>query len=113
MASEGVEEPGTAQGRPADTDTLGLRAARRRTVAWCVGLAAALVVTLVVGVGAGPVGVAPGDSASILWSHLTGLVTGRDGVAAGVRGDTIIWTIRVPRVVLGAAVGRGSPSPAR
>ena len=34
MASEGVEEPGTAQGRPADTDTLGLRAARRRTVAW-------------------------------------------------------------------------------
>ena len=48
MASEGVEEPGTAQGRPADTDTLGLRAARRRTVAWCVGLAAALVVVTVV-----------------------------------------------------------------
>ncbi|MEL4163278.1 iron ABC transporter permease [Corynebacterium bovis] len=107
MASEGVEEPGTAQGRPADTDTLGLRAARRRTVAWCVGLAAALVVTLVVGVGAGPVSVAPGDSASILWSHLTGLVTGHGGVATGVRGDTIIWTIRVPRVVLGAAVGAG------
>ncbi|WP_301801147.1 iron ABC transporter permease [Nocardioides sp. ChNu-153] len=89
-----------AEGR----DLLGLAAQRRRAALWTTGLGVALLVTVVIGVGAGPVGVSPGDSARIVLHHLVGLP---GDVTWERRHDAIVWEIRAPRVVLGAAVGAG------
>ncbi|MDT9594985.1 iron ABC transporter permease [Nocardioides zeae] len=89
---------------PAGPDPLGVASQRRRAFVWTTGLALVLLVTLVVGVGAGPVAVSPADSARILLHHLTGLPA---EVTWERRHDAIIWEIRAPRVLLGAAVGAG------
>lgn len=89
----------------ADSDTLGLTASRRRAVTWTGILAVALVVTLVLSVGVGSVSVSPVDSARILAHHLFGSTLDLSGDLP--RHDAVIWTIRAPRVVLGAAVGAG------
>lgn len=86
-----------------DADLLGVGAQRRRATLWVLGLAAALLVTLVVGVGAGPVAVSPGDSFRIVLHHLTGI----GDVTWESRHDAIVWQIRAPRVILGATVGAG------
>lgn len=85
-------------------DPLGTTAQRQRATAWLLGLAALLVVSIVVGVGAGPVGIAPGDSARILGHHLLGWP---GDVTWEARHDAIVWQVRAPRVVLGAAAGAG------
>ncbi|WP_447646103.1 FecCD family ABC transporter permease [Nocardioides zeae] len=87
----------------AEGDLLGVGAQRRRAVLWTAGLGVALLVSVVVGVGAGPVAVSPDDSFRIVLHHLTGI----GDVAWERRHDAIIWQIRTPRVVLGAAVGAG------
>ena len=72
---------------------------------WTGILAVALVVTLVLSVGVGSVSVSPVDSARILAHHLFGSTLDLSGDLP--RHDAVIWTIRAPRVVLGAAVGAG------
>jgi iron complex transport system permease protein len=61
-----------------------------------------LVVALLLAAGVGAVGIAPQDTVRIVLSHL--------GVAAGgvdAQEDAILWTIRLPRVLLAAVVGGG------
>lgn len=86
------------------SDGLGLTARRRRTVGWLCGLAVLLVVTLLVGVGAGAVGIAPGTVAQVVTHHLVGWPTEQTWSAPV---DAIVWQVRLPRVLLGALVGAG------
>ncbi|WP_420098797.1 FecCD family ABC transporter permease [Corynebacterium sp.] len=89
---------------------MGTHAARRRTALWTTALVVALLVTLVFCVGFGSVSVSPLDAARILSHHLfgTGLDVGGSGDTSDLsRHDAVIWTIRAPRAVLGAAVGAG------
>lgn len=61
-----------------------------------------LAVSIVIATGLGPVAVSPATTARILVHHLWG---GAAGAAPADAQDTIIWMIRLPRVLLGAIVG--------
>ncbi len=57
--------------------------------------------SMLVATGLGPVSIAPATVARVLAAHLGGHAAA--GVAPGL--DTIVWLIRLPRVLLGALVG--------
>jgi iron complex transport system permease protein len=63
-----------------------------------------LVVTLPVAVGLGPVAISPGTVAGVITHHLVGRPAVSPGSSAE---DTIVWLVRMPRVLLGVAVGAG------
>ncbi|WP_246036766.1 FecCD family ABC transporter permease [Cellulomonas telluris] len=73
---------------------------RPRVGLWVPVLAAALLVSLVLAVGIGPLTVAPGEVAAVVHARLTGRAP-----AAGSTHDTVVWLLRVPRVLVGALVG--------
>ena len=63
-----------------------------------------LVVVLVAGVAAGSVAVAPAETLAILARHLFGLDL---GIPYGQAADTIVWELRLPRVLTAMTVGVG------
>lgn len=67
------------------------------------GTASLLLVSLVGGVGLGASGIGWPDVLRFLWAGLTGATVHADDAAA----YTIVWEIRLPRVLLGAVVGAG------
>lgn len=75
----------------------------RAMVAGLVGVAA-LIVTLVVGVAAGTVFIAPGDTLAILAHRLLGLGAEQTWPAAA---ETIVMDLRLPRVLTAMVVGVG------
>jgi iron complex transport system permease protein len=79
-----------------------LDAFRRRPVRLAVGLVAALVAVVVAGIAAGSVAIPPRQSLEVVVGHLTGL-----GSSVPATIDTIVWELRVPRVLLAAVVGAG------
>lgn len=95
--------PARPETDPDDLDPLGERAHRRRAVAWTAVLAVALLVTVVLAAGTGPVGIAPGTVLDVLAHHLLG-VHGGGWTAAQ---ETIVWDVRLPRVLLGVVAGAG------
>ncbi|WP_418275698.1 FecCD family ABC transporter permease [Isoptericola jiangsuensis] len=76
-------------------------ATRRRHALLLVALSTGLAVVCVVAVGIGPVAIAPSTVADVVLGRL-GLA---DTAGTGAADDSIVWLIRVPRVVLGVAVG--------
>ena len=77
---------------------------RRRPLSLALVGLVALVVALIVAVGAGSVAVPPGDTLGILGRRLLGL----DVVASwSPAAETIVWDLRVPRVLEAAIVGVG------
>lgn len=79
------------------------RSARRRAVLWSLGLAGLLLVSLALCVGIGPVTIPPSTVVSII-GHNLGLPLEQTWTASE---ESIIWEMRVPRVLLGLAVGAG------
>lgn len=77
---------------------------RRHTRLWLGGLFAALLISLPLAVGLGPVSIAPESVARIVSSHLFG---SPQDVTWTPAEDSIVWLLRVPRVLLGVAVGAG------
>jgi len=75
----------------------------RPLVLGALGLGA-LVVVLVAGVAAGSVVVPPGDTLAILIQRVFGLDLGTTWTAAQ---ETIVWELRLPRVLMAATVGVG------
>ncbi|MDX3035291.1 FecCD family ABC transporter permease, partial [Streptomyces scabiei] len=71
-----------------------------------LGLALLLLLSLVAGTGLGAAGIAGTDVLRFLWAGLTGGTVHAGDAAA----YTIVWEIRLPRVVLGAVVGAGLAS---
>ncbi|MGV9613571.1 FecCD family ABC transporter permease [Nocardia xishanensis] len=88
--------------RTEDADDLDHARHRVTTVLWLGGLAAALAVVLIVATGLGPVWVPPGTVARIIGHHTFGVPAVADWTPAQ---DSIVWLVRVPRVLLGAMVG--------
>lgn len=86
------------------SDVLGLDAGRRRTLWWCAGLTAALLLAMVAGVGIGSVPIAPDDAVRVIARHTVGWPR-QLGWSPSV--DAIVWEVRLPRVLLGACVGAG------
>ncbi|MFD5177714.1 FecCD family ABC transporter permease [Nocardia sp. NPDC058379] len=75
---------------------------RGRALLLGTGLGVALVATVLVAAGLGPVAVPPGTVARIIGHHTIGYPVTADWTAAQ---DSIVWLVRVPRVLLGALVG--------
>ncbi|MEO5940003.1 MAG: iron chelate uptake ABC transporter family permease subunit, partial [Candidatus Limnocylindrales bacterium] len=82
---------------------LRLPVSRRPIAVALVGLVA-LVVVLLAGVGLGSVAVAPGDTIAILAHRLLGLDLGGSWSAVA---ETIVWDLRLPRVLEAMVVGLG------
>lgn len=103
-----VTQPGDpttpAAHRIEQADDLGQSRVRQHTVRWIGWLAAGLLGTLVGGVALGAVTVSPDTVLRIVGHHLVGLPSEVTWSAAH---DAIVWKVRVPRVLLGAAVGAG------
>jgi iron complex transport system permease protein len=77
---------------------------RRHTLLWLGGLGVLFVVTMPLAVGLGPVGIPPGTVTRIVTHHLFGWpeIVNWSGAE-----DSIVWLVRMPRVLLGAVVGAG------
>jgi len=86
---------------PVSPDVLGVRSRARRSAALLAVLAAASLVSLVLCVGIGPVPIPAGTTVQAIAHHL-GLPV---PVTWEASTDTIVWDVRVPRVLMGAAVG--------
>lgn len=69
-----------------------------------MAITAALLVSVVLAIGLGPVSVSPGTVVRILGHHLVGAP---DVVDWSRSDDAIIWQVRFPRVLLGVVVGAG------
>ncbi|WP_419853742.1 FecCD family ABC transporter permease [Candidatus Poriferisodalis sp.] len=67
-----------------------------------IALTSLTVVSVVVAIGLGPVGVAPPTVLKIIGHHMMGLF---DAESWARTDDAIIWQVRLPRVLLGAIVG--------
>ncbi len=100
----GRQEHAAGSTEPSGPGAVGFPARRvLGLVVVCVALGAALAVSVVLAIGLGPAAVAPAETASLLWSAVTG------GRVPAEMGPTyqIIWEIRTPRVLLAAFVGAG------
>ncbi|ASK67154.1 ABC transporter permease [Brachybacterium avium] len=82
-------------------DPLGLRARARRSDLLLTVLGGALALTLLLCVGIGPVPLSPALTLQVIAHHL-GLPV---AMPADPAAEAIIWSVRVPRVLMGAAVG--------
>jgi iron complex transport system permease protein len=76
----------------------------RRPIALAIGGAVALVVIAMLGIALGSVTVAPGDTLGILVSRLLPLEIARTWSATA---ETIVWELRLPRVLEAGTVGVG------
>jgi iron complex transport system permease protein len=84
----------------------------RRTLAWSAALSALLVAVMAASVAVGPAAVGPRDAIAAVGARLAVPVPAGSGLrwvspAVTVSGttETIVWSIRLPRIVLGAVVG--------
>ena len=97
----------TAGGRvPGPASGLALRIGRPRgrVAILAVGGVAALAVALVLGVALGTAAIAPGDTLAILAHRLFGLDI---GATWAPQTETIVWELRLPRVLTAMTVGAG------
>jgi iron complex transport system permease protein len=76
----------------------------RRPLFIAGGALAALAVSLVLGVGLGTVAISPADTIGILAERLLGIHLGRTWPSAA---ETIVWDLRLPRVLTAMIVGTG------
>lgn len=76
---------------------------RRRALLWTAGLATVLLASIGLCVGIGPVGITPTTVLGIIAHHL-GLPVEQTWTDSE---EAIVWSMRVPRVLLGVAVGAG------
>ncbi|MEU4344041.1 iron ABC transporter permease [Nocardia sp. NPDC023852] len=83
-------------------DDLDYARERARLLMWLSGLGAGLALVLLVATGLGPVSVPPLTVARIIGHHTIGMPATAEWTAAQ---DSIVWLIRVPRVLLGALAG--------
>ncbi|GAA4898053.1 iron complex transport system permease protein [Stackebrandtia albiflava] len=85
-------------------DPLGTRSQRRRSLGWITGLTAGLIATVCLTIGIGPVWIPPDVVLGIVGDRLLDLPPDPDRARSDV---SIVLNVRIPRVLLGVAVGAG------
>lgn len=80
---------------------------KRHTLASCLVLLGLLVVSVILGIGLGPVSIRFSDVYRVMFHRLSGIFTGQAGSLPDIRESTqnIVWFLRAPRVLLGALIG--------
>ena len=80
---------------------------KRHTLASCLLLLGLLVVSVILGIGLGPVSIRFSDVYRVMFHRLSGIFTGQTAPLESIRESTqnIVWFLRAPRVLLGALIG--------
>ena len=80
---------------------------KRHTLAACLVLLGLLLLSIILGIGLGPVSISFSDVYRVMFHRLSGIFTGQAGSLPDVRESTqnIVWFLRAPRVLLGALIG--------
>lgn len=91
-----------AAGVPAPPVPAGVRRARRRFVVAVVALLGAIVASVLLAVTIGPANLSVGTTWSVILDHLGGPESGEP-----VLRDSIVWELRLPRILVAAIVGAG------
>ena len=80
---------------------------KRHTLASCLVLLGLLVVSVILGIGLGPVSIRFSDVYRVMFHRLSGIFTGQTAPLESIRESTqnIVWFLRAPRVLLGALIG--------
>lgn len=80
---------------------------KRHTLAACLVLLGLLVVSVILGIGLGPVSISFSDVYRVMFHRLSGIFTGQTAPLESIRESTqdIVWFLRAPRVLLGALIG--------
>lgn len=80
---------------------------KRHTLAACVVLLGILLLSIILGIGLGPVSISFSDVYRVMFHRLSGILTGQAGSLPDIRESTqnIVWFLRAPRVLLGALIG--------
>ena len=101
IAPTTARRPTAAPEPPSPGDPLGMRSRHRRAALLLMALALAVALSLLLCLGIGPVPISPLTTAQVL-GHRLGLpvpVTWEPSI------ESIVWQVRLPRVLMGAAVG--------
>lgn len=98
----GAQQGGAEPNRP-HADVLGFSAQARRTTIWAILLVLLLIAVFAAGVIIGPTPISLSDVRIALLHNLFGA----DAPAAASSTNAVIWDIRIPRLILGAAAGAG------
>ena len=77
---------------------------KRHTLASCLVLLGLLVVSVILGIGLGPVSIRFSDVYRVMFHRLSGIFTGQTAPLESIR-QNIVWVLRAPRVLLGALIG--------
>ena len=80
---------------------------KRHTLAACLVLLGLLILSIILGIGLGPVSIRFSDVYQVMFHRLSGIFTGQNGPLPDIRESTqnIVWFLRAPRVLLGALIG--------
>ena len=80
---------------------------KRHTLASCLVLLGLLVVSVILGIGLGPVSIRFSDVYRVMFHRLSGIFPGQTAPLESIRESTqnIVWFLRAPRVLLGALIG--------
>lgn len=101
--ADAAVQPAPRPRRPHLTDPLGVRSRARRSALVLMLLATATLISLLICLGIGPVPISPGTTVQVIAQHL-GLASAQ-GAAPDPATEAIVWTVRLPRALMGAAVG--------
>lgn len=80
---------------------------KRHTLASCLVLLGLLVVSIILGIGLGPVSISFSDVYRVMFHRLSGIFTNQTAPQESIRESmqNIVWFLRAPRVLLGALIG--------
>lgn len=80
---------------------------KRHTLAACLVLLGLLVVSVILGIGLGPVSISFSDVYRVMFHRLSGTFTNQTAPLESIRESTqnIVWFLRAPRVLLGSLIG--------
>ncbi|WP_431831489.1 FecCD family ABC transporter permease [Corynebacterium pseudodiphtheriticum] len=103
LASYNGAQQGDAEPDSPKTDVLGFSAQARRTTIWSILLVLLLIVVFACVIIIGPTPISLSD-VRIALAHN---IFGAEAPASASSANAVIWDIRIPRLILGAAVGAG------
>lgn len=80
---------------------------KQHTMFTCLILVVLLILSIILGIGLGPVSISFSDVYRVMFYRLTSIFTGQVGPLPDIRESTqnIVWFLRAPRVLLGALIG--------
>lgn len=103
LASNNEAQPEDAEPDSSTSDILGFSAQARRTTIWTILLVLLLITVFACGIIIGPTPINLSDVRIALAHNIFGV----EAPASASSTNVVIWDIRIPRLILGAAVGAG------